>query len=147
MAESPLFAKAKAEGKTSTNPLVDSFGNKANLKLVLLALFGITIGIGGMNWSSLFYVQTYFTIFLSIDYDQVNTIIIIGVVLAIGFTIFFGWLSDRVGRKPLIMLSLFLAIISYRPMFEFMYQTVNLNHKTEDLPLQKQPLKRTLFRH
>jgi MFS family permease len=143
MAESPLFAKAKAEGKTSSNPLAESFGNKANLKLVLLALFGITIGIGGMNWSSLFYVQTYFTIFLSIDYDQVNTIIIIGVVLAIGFTIFFGWLSDRVGRKPLIMLSLFLAVICYRPMFEFMYQTVNLNHKTEILPAVKTATKTT----
>ncbi|ULQ54313.1 DUF6814 family protein [Flavihumibacter fluvii] len=133
MAESPLFAKAKSEGRTSSNPLAESFGNKANLKLVLLALFGITIGIGGMNWSSLFYAQTYFTIFLSIDFDQVNTIIIIAILMVFGFTIFFGWLSDRIGRKPLIILSLFMALVCYRPMFEFMYQTVNLNNKVENI--------------
>lgn len=132
MAESPLFAKAKAEGKTSTNPLKESFGKKANLKLVLLALFGVTMGMGAIAWSTLFYAQTYFTRFMFIDFDQVNSIIIIGVLLFFGFNIFFGWLSDRVGRKPLIVLSLLLAVLCYRPMFEFMYQTVNLSHKVEN---------------
>lgn len=132
MAESPLFAKAKAEGKTSTNPLKESFGNKANLKLVLLALFGVTMGMGALAWSTLFYAQTYFTRFMFIDYDQVNTIIIIGILLFFGFNIFFGWLSDSIGRKPLIVLSLLLAVLCYRPIYNTMYQTVNLSQKVEN---------------
>ena len=108
MAESPLFARAKAEGKTSINPLKESFGNKANLKLVLRALFGVTMGLGVMSWSTVFYVQSFF------------------------LNIFFGWLSDKTGRKPLILLSLLLAVVSLRPVYEQIYQTTNLNDKTED---------------
>lgn len=132
MAESPLFVKAKAEGKTATNPLKESFGNKANLKLVLLALFGITMGMGAMSWSTVFFAQTYFTRFMFIDYDQVNTIIITGILMYVGFNILFAWLSDRVGRKPLIMLSMFLAVLCYRPIYNTMYHTVNMSQKTEN---------------
>ena len=59
MAESPLFAHAKAEGKTSVNPLKESFGNKANLKVVLLALFGVTMGVGVVNGPIFFFIQTF----------------------------------------------------------------------------------------
>ena len=137
MKESPLFAKAKAEGKTSVNPLKESFGKKANLKLVLLALFGVMMGIGAMSWSSLLYAQTYFTRFMFVDYDQVNTIIIIGIFLASGFSIFFGWLSDYTGRKPLVVLTLLLALFCYRPIYNAMYQTVNLSNKVENRSLEK----------
>ena len=89
MAESPLFSKAKAEGKTSSNPLKESFSNKANLKLVLLALFGVTMGLGATSWASVFYVQTFFLKFMSLDYDQTNTIIVTGLVLGAGFNILF----------------------------------------------------------
>ncbi len=126
MAESPLFSKAKAEGKTSSNPLKESFGKKANLKLVLLALFGVTKGLGATSWASVFYVQTFFLKFMSLDYDQANTIIVTGLVLGAGFNIFFGWLSDRVGRKPIILLGLFLSLVCFRPIFQVMYQTTNL---------------------
>ncbi|MEP7233272.1 MAG: MFS transporter [Ginsengibacter sp.] len=137
MAESPLFSKAKAEGKTSSNPLKESFGKKANLKLVLLALFGITMGLGATSWASVFYVQTFFLKFMSLDYDQTNTIIVTGLVLGAGFNIFFGWLSDRVGRKPIILLGLFLSLICFRPIFQVMFETINLQQKTEDKGLLK----------
>ncbi len=137
MAESPLFSKAKAEGKTSSNPLKESFGKKANLKLVLLALFGVTMGLGATSWASVFYVQTFFLKFMSLDYDQTNTIIVTGLVLGAGFNIFFGWLSDHVGRKPIILLGLFLSLICFRPIFQVMYETINLQQKTEDKRLSK----------
>ena len=141
MAESPLFANAKAAGKTSTNPLMESFGNKANLKLVLLALFGLLMGLGATSWASVFYVQTFFLKFMLVDYDQTNTIIMTGLIIGAGLSIFFGWLSDRVGRKPIIMLGLLLALVCFRPIFQVMYQTANLQHKTENKELFKVDVK------
>jgi MFS family permease len=132
MSESPLFAKAKADGKISVDPLKESFGKKANLKIVLLALFGVTMGTGVMSWSSTFYVQPFMLKTMFIDYNQVNSIVIIGMLLSIPFYIFFGWLSDKIGRKPLILVSLLLSIVCFRPVYEQMYQTTNLIHKTED---------------
>jgi len=132
MAESPLFALAKAEGKTSANPLKDSFGNKANLKVVLLALFGVTMGAGVVNGPIFFFIQSFFLTTLKLDYGEVNTIFIIVVLIALPTNIIFGTLSDRIGRKPLIMLSMFLALVCFRPIYEEMYQTVNLENKTED---------------
>ena len=137
MAESPLFAEAKAAGKTSANPLKESFGNKANLKLVLLALFGVLMGLGATSWASVFYVQTFFLKFMLVDYDQTNTIIMTGLVLGAGFNILFGWLSDRIGRKLIIMLGLILSLVCFRPIFQVMYQTTNLQYKTKDKELLK----------
>ncbi len=142
MAESPLFAKAKAEGKTSTNPLKESFGNKVNLKVVLLALFGVTAGLGAASWASVFYVQTFLLKIMFLDYNQTNSIIITGLILGAGFNIFFGWLSDYIGRKPLIMLGLLLAVLCYRPIYAKMYQTIDLNHKVENKEALKSETKR-----
>ena len=133
MAESPLFAQAKREGKTSANPLKESFGKKANLKVVLLALFGVTIGTAAQSWGGTFYCQNFLTQTMFVDYDQANTVIMMAMILALPSCVFFGWLSDRIGRKPLIITGLLLAIFCFRPIFEQLYQTVNLRHKVEDV--------------
>ncbi len=132
MSESPLFSRAKAEGKTSTNPLTESFGNKANFKIVLLALFGLTIGVGVISWGSIFYAQSFLIRTMSVDYDQSNSIVVIGTVMGLPFCVLFGWLSDKVGRKYLLLLSMLLGIVCFRPVFQQMYQVTNLQHKTEN---------------
>ena len=132
MSESPLFAQAKRDGKTSANPLKESFGKKANLKVVLLALFGVTIGTAAQSWGGTFYCQNFLTKTMFVDYDQANTVIMIAMLLALPACVFFGWLSDRIGLKPLIVTGLLLAVFCFRPIFEQLYQTVNLRHKVED---------------
>lgn len=134
MSESPLFAKAKAEGKTSRNPLKDSFGNKENLKVVLLAIFGLTLGIGVVGYSTTFFLQSFLVKFMFVDYDQANRLLIIGITCAVPLYIVFGWLSDRVGRKPILMMALFLGIVGFRPVFDQIYQSVDLHKKVENRP-------------
>jgi MFS family permease len=145
MSESPLFAKAKAEGKTSRNPLKDSFGKKENLKVVLLTIFGLMLGIGVVGYASTFFLQSFLVKFMFVDYDQANQVLIIGLTLGAPLYMFFGWLSDRVGRKPILMLSLFLGIAGFRPVFDQIYQTVNLEKKVENkramtVDVKKQPM-------
>ncbi len=129
MSESPLFEKAKAEGKTATNPLKESFGNKLNLKYVLLALFGATMGQGLIWYTGQFYAQTFLIKICNIDDTQANTIMVIGLLMGTPLFIFFGGLSDKIGRKGIMMAGMILGVICYRPIFEKMYQTVNLNNK------------------
>lgn len=136
MAESPLFTKAKAEGKTSTNPLKESFGNKANLKVVLLAFFGITVGGGTIGWVG-FYAQSFMLKTMFMDYAQANTVMIIGILLGVPFFLLFGWLSDRVGRKYFLLIGMLAGIIGFRPIFNGMYQVTNLHNKTENSAAKK----------
>ncbi len=130
MDESPLFAKAKAEGKTSTNPLKESFGNKENLKIVLLAFFALTVGGGTIGWVG-FYAQSFLLKTMFVEYGQANTVMIIGVLLGIPFFFLFGWLSDKIGRKYILLIGMLLGVIGFRPIFSGMYQVANLQHKTE----------------
>lgn len=131
MAESPLFAKAKAEGKTSTNPLKDSFANKQSLKIVLLVLFSLAMGQGVATYASVFYSQSFLLKVMYIDFDQANTVVMIALLLGTPLYIFFGWLSDRIGRKIIFVTSMFLVVVGYRPVYERIYQTTNLEHKVE----------------
>jgi MFS family permease len=131
MDESPVFAKAKVEGKTSTNPLKESFGNKYNLKFVLLALFGATMGQGVVWYTGQFYAMNFMKTVMSVDSSQVDTLLGIALVLGTPFFIFFGWLSDKVGRKYIMMGGMLLAILLYRPIYRTMYQTTDLAMKTE----------------
>jgi MFS family permease len=131
MDESPEFAKAKAEGKTSTNPLKESFGNKYNLKFVLLALFGATMGQGVVWYTGQFYAMSFMKTVMNVDSSQVDGLLGIALLLGTPFFVVFGWLSDKIGRKIIMMTGMLLAILLYRPIYEKMYQTVNLENKTE----------------
>ncbi|TDP03811.1 MFS transporter [Flavobacterium sp. 245] len=131
MDESPVFAKAKKEGTTSTNPLKESFGNRYNLKFVLLALFGATMGQGVVWYTGQFYAMSFMKTVMNIDSSQVDELLGIALLLGTPFFIVFGWLSDKVGRKYIMMLGMFLAIFSYRPIYKKMYNTTNIKNKTE----------------
>jgi MFS family permease len=131
MDESPVFAKAKSEGKTSTNPLKESFGNKYNLKFVLLALFGATMGQGVVWYTGQFYAMNFMKTVMSIDSSQVDMLLGIALILGTPFFIFFGWLSDKLGRKYIMMGGMLLAILLYRPIYKAMYKTTDLTLKTE----------------
>jgi MFS family permease len=132
MAESPLFVEAKQAGRTSKNPLKEALGKKENLKVVLLATFGLTLGIGVASYASIVYVQNFLIKFRFLDYNQTSQIVMLGLLLGNPFYVFFGWLSDRVGRKPLLMLGLLLAIFGFRPIYSQMYRTTDLQYKKED---------------
>jgi MFS family permease len=144
MKESPLFAKAKAEGKTSANPLKESFGNKENLKLVLLVLFGLIMGLGVVGYSASFFSQSFLIKIMFVDYDQANKIVMTAILLGVPFYILFGWLSDRIGRKYILISSLLMAILFFPPIFEKMYQTTNLQRKVENKPAMLMNIKRDL---
>ncbi|MET0759415.1 MAG: MFS transporter [Flavobacterium sp.] len=131
MDESPVFAKAKAEGKTSTNPLKESFGNRYNLKFVLLALFGATMGQGVVWYTGQFYAMSFMKTVMSIDSSQVDTLLGIALILGTPFFILFGWLSDKIGRKYIMMGGMLLAILLYRPIYKSMYETTNVENKSE----------------
>ena len=118
MHESPAFLKMKAEGKTSKSPIRESFGKWENLKIVLIALFGINAGQAVTFYTAQFYVLFFLTQMLKMDPAQANMLLIISVVIGAPFFIFFGWLSDRVGRKPILMLGLLLATVLYFPLFK-----------------------------
>ena len=115
--ESPLFRQMKAEGKGSTNPLRDSFGNRENLKVVLLALFGLTAGQAVVWYTGQFYTLFFLTQILKVDPQPANLMIAASLLLATPFFLLFGWLSDRIGRKPIIMTGLLLAALTYFPIF------------------------------
>lgn len=130
MEESPMFAKAKAEGNISKNPLKESFGNKLNLKYVLLALFGATMGQGLVWYTGQFYAQTFLLKICNLDDIQTNMILVIGLLLGTPLFVIFGALSDKIGRKGIMMAGMIIAVFSYRPIFDQMYKTVDVTNKT-----------------
>lgn len=131
MAESPLFAKIKAEGKLSKNPLKESFGNKANLKLVLLALFGATAGQGVVWYTGQFYAMTFIERTLQVNSIQTWNIIAIALLIGTPLFIYFGWLSDRIGRKNIMMAGMLLAVVLYIPIYKQMYALADVTQSTE----------------
>lgn len=119
MSESPMFAKVKAEGKTSVNPLKESFGHRANFKMVLLALFGAVMGQGVVWYTGQFYAQTFIENICKVNFVDSRNILMIAILFATPFFVVFGALSDKVGRKWIMLIGMLLAVFSYR----FVYQT------------------------
>ena len=115
MNESPAFHKMKAEGKTSKAPLTEAFGQWKNLKIVILALFGLVAGQAVVWYTGQFYALFFLTQVLKVDAKTANLLIAGSLVIGTPFFIVFGALSDRIGRKLIIMLGLLLAIITYIP--------------------------------
>jgi MFS family permease len=114
MNESPLYAQLKKDGKTSVNPLKESFAHKSNFKMVLLALFGAVMGQGVIWYTGQFYAQSFLENAAKLDFLQSREIILWAVAFATPFFIFFGWLSDRIGRKWIMMAGMLLGILCYR---------------------------------
>ena len=119
MHESPQFTKLKSEGKISANPLKESFRNRANFKMVLLALFGATMGQGVIWYTGQFYAQSFLENACKLDFNESRYILIIAIAIATPFFIVFGSWSDKVGRKWIMMTGMFLGIVSYRPIYQF----------------------------
>lgn len=118
MSESPLFSKLKSEGKISTNPLKESFRNKANLKMVLLALFGAVMGQGVVWYTGQFYAQSFLENKCMLAFEQSRSIMLWAILFATPFFVFWGWLSDKIGRKWIIMVGMLLGILTFRPIFK-----------------------------
>ena len=115
----------KAAGKTSRNPIKDSFGNAANLKLVLISLFGATAGQGVVWYTGQFYALSFLEKILKVDYTTAYTVVAIAIALATPFFIFFGSLSDKIGRKKIILTGCLLAAILYIPLYSAMVRFQN----------------------
>ena len=120
MNESPIFSKLKKEGKTSVNPLKESFGHKANFKMVLLALFGAVMGQGVIWYTGQFYAQSFLENTVKIEFMQNREILLWGIGLATPFFLVFGALSDKIGRKWIMLTGMLLGVIFYRPIFGMM---------------------------
>ena len=133
MKESPLFTKLKTEGKTSVNPLKESFAHKGNLKMVLLALFGATMGQGVVWYTGQFYAQSFIENVCKIDFEQSRTILIWAILFATPFFVVFGKWSDKVGRKWIMLTGMLLAIITYRPLFGQLFSISDTTNKKEQV--------------
>ncbi|MFW8695264.1 MFS transporter, partial [Mesorhizobium japonicum] len=117
MNESPAFAKMKAEGRTSKAPLTEAFGRWKNLKIVILALIGLTAGQAVIWYTGQFYALFFLERVLRVDASLVYVLLAIALLAASPFFIFWGWLSDKVGRKPIILAGCLIAALTYMPLF------------------------------
>jgi len=128
MQESPLFAKEKSAGRLSKNPIKESFVQPENRRLVILALLGATMGQGVVWYTGQFYALFFLQRIAGVEFVTTNIIIAIALLLATPFFVFFGSLSDRIGRKPIILGGCLLAGLLYYPIYQgLMYFANPLN--------------------
>ncbi len=140
MKESPLFAKLKEENKTSANPLKESFGHKANFKMVLLALFGAVMGQGVIWYTGQFYAQSFLENTVKIEFMQNREILLWAIALATPFFVVFGWLSDKVGRKWIMLTGMLLGVILYRPIFNMLLKDSSIEKLIDNSPIGRQEI-------
>jgi MFS family permease len=120
MKESPIFQQIKSSGMTSAKPLKEAFTQWSNLKLVLISLFGATAGQGVVWYTGQFYALFYLQTILKVNGRSANYIVAIALLLAMPLFVFFGALSDRLGRKRIMMIGCLLAAVSYIPIYQMM---------------------------
>ncbi|MGX8007655.1 MFS transporter [Mesorhizobium sp. ORM8.1] len=125
LSESPTFQKMKEEGKGSKAPLTEAFGQWKNAKIALLALLGLTAGQAVVWYNGQFYALFFLQNVLKVDPQSVNIMIAIALALGSIFFVVFGWLSDKIGRKPIIMAGLALAIVCTFPLFKALTKAAN----------------------
>src|SRR5271169_5921806 len=127
MKESPIFSQLKASGMTSTQPLKDAFTKWANLKLVLISLFGATAGQGVVWYTGQFYALFYMQTILKVNVKTANIVVAIALLLGMPFFTVVGALSDRIGRKKLMMAGCLLAVLTYIPIYKAMERAAGNN--------------------
>lgn len=118
MHESPVFEAAKKNGQVSKSPLLDSFMNPENRRMVILALLGATAGQGVVWYTGQFYALYYLQTILKVDFVVANTVVAIALLLATPFFVVFGALSDKIGRKKIMMTGMIVAAITYIPIYK-----------------------------
>ncbi|UEG50512.1 MHS family MFS transporter [Ferruginibacter lapsinanis] len=131
MSESPLYAAIKKEGKLSVNPLKESFGHKGNFKMVLLALFGAVMGQGVIWYTGQFYAQSFLENTCKLEFMQSRSILLWAIALATPFFLFFGWLSDKIGRKWIMLTGMLLGVLFYRPIFDTFLKDTDIKKWTK----------------
>jgi MFS family permease len=127
MRESPIFQYLKATGARSVQPLTDAFGNWTNLKQVLISLFGATAGQGVVWYTASFYSLFYLQAILRLNSHTAHIVVAIATVCAIPFYTVFGALSDRIGRKKIMMAAMLMAAFSYIPIYHAMQKAAGNN--------------------
>jgi MFS family permease len=125
LAESPVFLKMKAQGTTSKAPLSEAFGRWPNLKIVIISLLGAVMGQAVVWYTGQFYALFFLERTLKVDGATTNILVAIALVLATPGFVFFGWLSDKIGRKPIIMVGCLLAMLTYFSLFEGLTRYAN----------------------
>ncbi|MEI7444868.1 MAG: MFS transporter [Burkholderiales bacterium] len=123
--ESPAFTKMKSEGKTSKAPLSESFGQWGNLKIVILALVGLTAGQAVVWYTGQFYTLFFLERMAKVDGATANILVATSLIIGTPFFLLFGWLSDKIGRKPIIMAGLIIAALTYFPLFKALTHYAN----------------------
>jgi MFS family permease len=125
MNESPAFQKMKSEGKTSKAPLSESFGQWKNLKIVILALFGLVMGQAVVWYTGQFYALFFLTQALKVDGPTANIMVAVSLIIGTPFFILFGILSDKIGRKPIIMAGVLIGALTFFPAFKMLTEAAN----------------------
>ena len=137
MSESPMFSKLKTEGKTSVNPLKESFGHKGNFKIVLLALFGAVMGQGVVWYTGQFYAQSFIETVCKVEFIQSRNLMLWAILMATPCFVLFGWLSDKVGRKWIMLIGMLAAVLTYRPIYKQFLSLTSTKNRIEKIDLSK----------